>query len=185
MHKLAEDYPLLQTYYPQAKPLILSEFLSMGMTCGIYSPFTVEANYNRLMPDSEKPFTVCHELSHLSGFMREDEANFIAYLACRDSGETDFRYSGLTRALTYAVNAYYGSVDIDSYYAMFDNIPKQVQLEFTRINEYWQPYREKPAAAAAQSINDAYLKANSQTDGVRSYGRFVDLLIADYLQNHQ
>ncbi len=28
-------------------------------------------------------------------------------------------------------------------------------------------------------INDAYLKSQGQTEGVRSYGRTVDLLIAD------
>ena len=28
------------------------------------------------------PFTTCHELSHLRGFMQEEEANFIGFLAC-------------------------------------------------------------------------------------------------------
>ncbi|HPE16562.1 MAG TPA: DUF3810 family protein, partial [Oscillospiraceae bacterium] len=29
-------------------------------------------------------------------------------------------------------------------------------------------------------MNDAYLKANAQRDGVKSYGRMVDLLLAEY-----
>lgn len=33
-----------------------------------------------------------------------------------------------------------------------------------------------------EQLNDAYLKANGQTEGVRSYGRMVDLLIAQMLQ---
>ena len=46
------------------------------------------------MPYYNIPHTICHELSHLKGFMREDEANFIGYLACIGSDSPDFRYSG-------------------------------------------------------------------------------------------
>jgi hypothetical protein len=31
-------------------------------------------------------------------------------------------------------------------------------------------------------INNTYLKANNQKDGVKSYGRMVDLLIAEHRQ---
>lgn len=51
---------------------------------GIYCPFTFEANVNVHMNDVLIPVTMCHELSHLSGYMREDEANFIAFWrACK------------------------------------------------------------------------------------------------------
>ena len=36
---------------------------------------------------------------------------------------------------------------------------------------------------AKETVNDTYLKANGQTDGVRSYGRMVDLLLAYYRAN--
>ena len=35
---------------------------------------------------------------------------------------------------------------------------------------------------AAQQVNDAYLKAFDEEDGVESYGKAADLLIAWYLQ---
>ena len=38
------------------------------------------------------------------------------------------------------------------------------------------------AAEVHEQLNDAYLKANGQTEGVRSYGRMVDLLIAQMQQ---
>ena len=41
---------------------------------------------------------------------------------------------------------------------------------------FWQQY-ETPVGEVAQKANDAYLRANKQRDGVRSYGRMVDLLI--------
>lgn len=36
----------------------------------------------------------------------------------------------------------------------------------------------------AAKVNDSYLKSNRQEDGVKSYGRMVDLLLADYRQRH-
>ena len=45
---------------------------------------------------------------------------------------------------------------------------------------YWQEFKDKPVSNAAQKINDAYLKANNQEDGVQSYGRMVDLLLAQF-----
>lgn len=32
----------------------------------------------------------------------------------------------------------------------------------------------------SNSVNNTYLKANGQEDGVKSYGRMVDLLLAEY-----
>jgi len=37
-------------------------------------------------------------------------------------------------------------------------------------------------AETAEKVNDTYLKANNQTDGTQSYGRVVDLLLAEYRQ---
>ena len=72
----------------------------------MFSPFTIEANYNQDIPDYEIPYTVCHELAHLKGWIREDEAGFIAYLACRESQEPALQYSGTLNALSYAMSAF-------------------------------------------------------------------------------
>ena len=39
--------------------------------------------------------------------MREDEANFLAYAACRASEDRFFRYSGALTAYIHAANALY------------------------------------------------------------------------------
>ena len=87
--------------------LLLSEVLSYQSLTGIYLPFTVEANYNGDMTAYNKPFTVCHELSHLRGFMEEQEANIIAFLACVGSERMDFQYSGYLSGWVYCMNALY------------------------------------------------------------------------------
>ena len=85
MKGLADQYPQFKSWYPYPKPLINPRLLSVQQLTGIYSPFTIEANYNSEIPGYNIPHTICHELSHLQGYMREDEANFIGYLACTSS----------------------------------------------------------------------------------------------------
>ena len=88
-----------------AKPVMLSTVLSyLGIT-GIFSPFTGEANVNTTLPEPDVPFAASHELAHAHGFAREDEANYVGYLACARHRDADFRYSGLLAASVYAMNA--------------------------------------------------------------------------------
>ena len=72
MFSLGATYPELSGYYPQPKGLLFPAFLSVQNLSGIYSPFTIEANYNSAMVSYNLPFTICHELSHLRGFMQEE-----------------------------------------------------------------------------------------------------------------
>ena len=67
MQELGTVYPELSGYYPKPKPLLNAWILSVQKLSGVYSPFTVEANYNSAMTDYNIPFTACHELSHLKG----------------------------------------------------------------------------------------------------------------------
>ena len=180
MKNLTEEYKVLDTYYPQPKAVICSDMLSSFNIAGMYFPVTVEANYNQAMPVSSQGFTVCHELSHLSGFIREDEANFIAYLACRDSESPYFRYSGYLEALTYALNAYYPTAEKEDYNKLCSMLSQTVLDEYAYRSEYWAQFRKKTTYKVSSAINDAYLKSNNQTDGTKSYGRVVDLMLAEY-----
>ena len=44
---------------------------------------------------------------------------------------------------------------------------------------YWRQFETK-VAEISDKVNDSYLKANNQEDGVKSYGRMLDLLLAYY-----
>jgi hypothetical protein len=179
-------YPVLYRYYPNPKPVLLSEqLLSRSFIGGIFSPFTMEALYNAKMPDSSLPFTITHELAHTVGFMREDEANFIAFLACRESGDAGFAYSGYLTALNSLLGAYYGEVTPDEFLEVTERIPEQVWTDWAFNNRYWERFRDSRIAQVASAVNDTYLKAQGQSDGVKSYGRWLDLLIADYLARNK
>lgn len=176
MRRLGEQYPQLAGYYPRPKPLAWSYFFSVQQLCGQYSPFTVEANYNREMPDYNIPHTICHELSHLRGFMREDEANFIGYLACIGSDSPSYRYSGYLTGWVYATNAL-AKTDMEAYLELCGALDERAWVDLRGNNEFWARYDGK-AAEVSNQLNDTYLKINSQADGVKSYGRVVDLMLA-------
>lgn len=183
MEKAAEKNGALKAYYPRPKAVTASEVMSSFNLAGIYFPITVEANYNSHMPVSSQGFTACHELSHLSGFMREDEANYIAFVACRESESPYFRYSGYLDALTYALNAYRGVSSDEEYYGLTALIDPVILSEYAYRNEYWSTYRQKVTYKVSSTVNDVYLKANNQTDGTKSYGRVVDLMLAEWKAN--
>lgn len=178
MEQLGELFPDLDGFYPQPKALLVSRILSVQQLCGIYSPFTVEANYNREMPRYNIPHTICHELSHLKGFMREDEANFIGYMACIGSDDPEFRYSGYLTGWVYAGNAL-AKADMDAYITLHQKLPPEAVLDLAYNNAYWNHYDGRVAEASTR-MNDTYLKLQNQTDGVKSYGRMVDLMLAYY-----
>ena len=179
LKKVGERFPSLGGYYPKPKPILLSKGLSyLGIT-GIYSPFTLEANYNRDTTGFVIPFTIVHELSHLKGFMREDEANFIAYLACRSSDSATFQYSGALNALLYTLSALRANISTEQYEAVLADIPETVWIDIDQNREYWKKHTVS-ITSLARSANDAYLVANSQTEGVKSYGKMVDLLLMEY-----
>ena len=174
------QFACLDGYYPQPKEVAVSWILSVQQLCGVYSPFTVEANFNGDMPDYNIPHTICHELSHLKGFMREDEANFIGYLACISSENPAFRYSGYLSGWVYAGNAL-AQADVERYLELWEKLDKRAVEDLRENHVFWDRYEGRVAEAANQ-WNDTYLKMNDQEDGVKSYGRVVDLMLAYYKQ---
>ena len=176
MEKLAEAFPSLKGCYPMPKKVAVSEILSYQGLTGVYSPFTIEANYNGDMTPYNIPFTACHELSHLRGFMEEKEANFIAFLACIGSDRTDFQYSGYLSGWTYCMNALYRA-DAEAWQETRSLLDKKAEADVWANSQFWNSY-EGVISETADRINDTYLRANGQADGVRSYDRMVDLIMA-------
>lgn len=179
---LGEEYPILGHIYQAPKTVFFSEIMSHCQFLGSFSSYTGEACINVNAPDYNIPEAMCHEQAHMRGFMREDEANFIAYLACTQWENPDFQYSGLAQALIYSMNALY-SADLEKYRELRSQYSSEMVLDFEDDAAYWKAH-DTFVSKAANSWNDTYLKANSQTDGVKSYGRMVDLLLADYRARH-
>ncbi|WP_202709770.1 DUF3810 domain-containing protein [Sporosalibacterium faouarense] len=176
--KISTTYPQFNGSYGKPKKVFISELMSYMGISGIFSPFTIEANINTTISSSMFPVTVCHEMAHQYGFAREDEANFIAYLASKSNPDADFQYSGTLLAIIHSMNVLY-EYDNDKYWELSETYSDGVKRDLLDISEHWDKY-EGIISRTSSKVNDTYLKANYQEDGVASYGRMVDLLLAYY-----
>jgi len=180
---LAERYPQLGGSYGVPKPILLSEPMNYTGICGVYFPFTGEANVNVSIPEATLPSTAAHEMAHQRGFSREDEANYIAYLACVNHPDVNYQYSGVLLAMIQSMNALYRN-DNELHSKLAEGFSPEVRKDLDQINVFWKKY-EGPVEETADRMNNTYLKANNQKDGVKSYGRMVDLLLAEYRQEQK
>ena len=164
--------------YATAKPILNSNLLCYTGITGIYSPFTGEANINVSSPDIYIPFTTLHEMAHQRGYASEDEANFLAYLACINNKYYDFQYSGYILALKYTSSAL-AKTDHDSLINANRNLSQSVINDLNNSNEFWRQYEGK-VNEVSDNINNNYLKANGIKEGTISYSKIVNLLLAYY-----
>ncbi len=172
---LEAEVPLLRAADIRNKPLMTSRLFSMALTTGIYIPF--ESGINTDAPAHSVPATMCHELTHFRGFMREEEANFIGYLACMRSDRADFRYSASLLAFTYAFSDLVAEdVELARQIAALcgEGMLRDLQAE----DDYWNQFRGTAFGDASQVIYGEYLQANGQESGLASYSEMVELLIA-------
>lgn len=182
---LAKEYNIFSGIYPAPKPVFFSKLMSYTQITGVFTCWTMEANVNVDISPYSIGSTMCHELAHLHGFMREEEANYISYIACLASDSVDLQYSGMMLALIYTGNALYGK-DAERYFEVYRNhYSEAVIRDLVANNKYWDKFKDTKVAETAEKVNNTYLKANNQTDGTQSYGRVVDLLLAQYRQRQE
>jgi len=158
------------------KGLLVSSVLDYGQTSGFYFPWTGEANYNRNTPDMSLPHVIAHEMSHQRGYAREDEANFAGYLAAAGAPQPYPRYSAYVFAQRQLISAL-ARYDRDRAVGIVALRQPGVQRDIDAANEYWAQF-DGPTSRASRSMNNAYLRTNRIPDGVLSYGRSVELLVA-------
>ena len=179
MVRLGQEQPVLSCCYAPPKPVLWSRGLSrLGIT-GVYFPFTQEANVNVDASEYSIGAAMCHELSHMAGFMREDEANYLAWLACTRQDDPVLAYSGTMLALVYAGNAL-AKNDAQSYRLFRERLSDGVKRDQAADRDYWAQFEDTKTSEFGEKMNDTYLKANDQKTGTKSYGAMVDLLLAEY-----
>lgn len=190
MQALGETYDALQGFYPMPKPLYFSDFVSQQYMLGYYFPFSMEANYNKVAYVTNLPVTMCHELAHLKGYIQEDEANFIGFLACISSDDLLFQYSGYLSVLNYVNNDFYEAVgeDYERYMAEVQ-IDRQVYEDAVFVRKEDWDRIEKEAVVDTEVVDavstgfvETSLKLNGVDDGMVAYSRVVGLLLQWYCQ---
>ena len=175
---LNDHYPgLFAVGFSDPKPVLASRAMSLVGITGVYFPYTAEANVSCDWPRLSIPATMGHELAHRAGFMREDEANYIGYLACAASDDPLARYSGYTMAYDEAMAAL-RRADPEAWARIHGERGLAVAGDRAARADMAAGYRG-PLQDLGDAVNDGYLKANGQRAGTASYSLMVDLLLAD------
>ena len=186
MFKRARDsYKEAQKIYPflQLKNLSIKSSLYstlgnyLGFT-GYYNPFTGEAQVNTTVPKFLQPYIVTHEMAHQLGYAKENEANFVGYLAAVNSRDTLFHYSVYFELFLYANREVYYFDSAASNKALKLLIPeiKKDIIELRKFNLDHTSFLEP----SITWMYGQYLKLNQQPQGMHSYNAVVGMLIAYY-----
>lgn len=178
---LAADCPVFDVPRPGPvkQSLLGGRIMSLVDLAGYYFPWTGESIVSSDVVDSHIPFDIAHERAHALGLGPEAECNFAAWLALKDSTDARLQYSAWFNAYIYVSNALYRQ-DREASAALAQTLCDPARHDIQVLNTSLARF-EGPLNRAGNAINNAYIKSTGQPDGVRSYGKVVDLLLAYYL----
>ena len=158
-------------------------FTSMGIT-GVTMPLTGEAAVNPQTPAIGLPFSMCHEMAHRMSIAVEQDANFAAFLACRENSSPEFKYSAYFMAYIYTYNTLC-SVQSQTASVAAARIATGVNENFAHdmaaYNRFFDEHYDETASNLADLANNTYLKASGDS-GTDSYANVGDLLVYLYVQ---
>lgn len=175
---LRKDYPFLKTATWRVKSVGLSHLWSYTGYTGVYCPWLGEASINTDVPPCDLGHTAAHEVAHTMGFAKENECNFIGWLACAVSGQPDYEYSGHLQAFIYCSNALY-KADKELWRKAYSHCSKGILRDLKQQNEYWDAFRGE-VQESSQKFNDSFIKVNGVESGVLSYNEMVELMLRYY-----
>ena len=175
-NKYGVSNELFRAKPPKVKSLMLSSLFSKLKILGIYSCYTAEPNVNRDQPDIYICYTAAHETAHYYGWAKEDEANFLAYVIGSQADDPLVAYSCTMSALTDCAKAL-AAADKDAYAALRATYSEGMNRDLKSYSEYYDKHKDSPAGEVAEHINDSYLKANGQENGIAAYDEYVKLLL--------
>lgn len=174
--KFYEEYGYPKPFESRAKGVHYGNLMSYLEITGIYTFFTGEANVNTAFPDFDIVFTTAHELAHQRGIMRENEANFAAYVICSTSSDEVLRYGGALTMYEYISSALYRT-NPERYKEIAVGLCDLAWKDILASREVVEKYSNTIIGDISNAVNDAYLKGNG-TEGVVSYGRVVELAVS-------
>jgi len=175
---LNEEYGFPKSFKTRPKSFECGPLMSYFGTLGIYTFFTGEANVNSEYPMYDRAFTAAHEMAHQRGILRENEANFVAYLVTSTSDDVYLRYSGALSMYEYIANALY-SENKELYREIDSGLSDKARADRVASYKVYEKYSDNLLNKISNFINDLYLKSNG-TEGSVTYSRVVILTVAYY-----
>jgi hypothetical protein len=183
--KAEQGYKEAQKKYPFLEYKNSSAKISMygmpgdylGFT-GYYNPFTGEAQINTTVPEFLQPYIATHEIAHQLGYAKENEANFVGYLAAINSPDTLFHYSTYLDLFLYTNREVYYFDSTSSKNAL-DQLNPFVKSDLMELKQFDLQHRFFLEPLISWMYGN-FLKLNNQPKGLHSYNAVVAMLIAYY-----
>ncbi len=173
--QLQNELPFLKYSHRSLKKSMFSTLASYMGIGGYLNPFTNEAQVNALTPEFRFPVVSGHEVGHQVGYSKENETNFIGYLVTMKNEDHYFQYSASAYALSHCLSAIRRS-DKEKFDELYAKVNVGVQENYRELYEHNLEF-VNPFEPIFKSIFSTFLKANQQKDGIKSYGKIVELMV--------
>ena len=161
------------------RPSLKSSLYSLPLTYmgygGYLNPFTNEAQVNRLVPAVRLPSISGHEVGHQLGYSSESATNFIGLLVTSANPDLYFQYAAQTHGLAYCLSDLKAK-DEEAFTEVWKTLFPGVRENYAELNKFWDSY-ENPTEPIFKAMFHAFLKANNQEEGIKSYNAVVGLMI--------
>lgn len=139
---------------------------------GMIDPFALEVLANPDLLPFERTFVAAHEWAHLAGFADEADANLVAWLTCVRAG-VSAQYSAWL-SLYWQIGSEVGA---DDRRRLWDTVAEGPRRDVQAISDRLQRGQLPFLRNASWRVYDNYLRANRVEEGIRSYGKVVNLIL--------
>jgi hypothetical protein len=141
------------------KPTLADPFMAATGTSGYINPLALDVHLASDLLWFERPFDLAHEWSHVAGYAREDEANFLAIVSCARSNDPVVQYSGWLELFLY--------LPPEARYSKATFVPL-VWQDFAALRERNRRHINLSLANFSWRTYNAYLKTNHVASGVQN-----------------
>lgn len=171
------QFPYLAYSGSSIKPSLFTPVGHWFGFTGYYNPFSAEAQLKTSIPVFLKPFVVTHEIAHQLGYAKENEASFVAYLACKNSSDSNFLYSVYFEMYRDALYECRLTPNKELTETISKNVHPRVRWDIRDLRLYLLSNQNfiEPFMSGAY---DRYLKLNNQPKGKATYNEVIAYLIA-------
>lgn len=151
-----------------SKPTLADPFMNATGTSGFVNPLTLTVQLASDLLWFERPFDLAHEWSHVAAYAREDEANYLAIVACTRSRDPVIAYSGWLELFLYLPPL--------AHYPKRLFVP-QVWRDFAALRVRNAARINARLAALSWRTYNVYLKSNHVAAGIENYNEVTRLYL--------
>jgi hypothetical protein len=154
------------------KRSLLGLFFRASGVDGLHAPFLLETLLNPALTPPERPAVLAHEWAHLAGYAPEADASFVGLLAALRA-DPAAQYSAWLSLFDHAVGQLPANEQRPFVARLGPGPSADRRAIAARLDD-----RIDVVARASWETYDQYLKAQGVAEGVHSYSRVVELLLA-------